>query len=135
MLAYSLHLLEPQLRASINNYFFLISLSSVNKILSLSLELTWHRDGHGSAPEENWTELNQTFFKIHNNRTELLKWFCFIVLNQTITNVSLKQTELFQFSFKIVSYGSVSFCSVWFSLAVRFGYLVFLPTPVHACHA
>jgi hypothetical protein len=30
-----------------------------------------HRDGHDLVLEENWTELNQTVFKIYNNRTEL----------------------------------------------------------------
>jgi hypothetical protein len=47
------------------------------------------RDEHDLVLEENRTELNQTVSKIHN-RTELLKWFSFMVLNQIITNFSLK---------------------------------------------
>jgi hypothetical protein len=42
----------------------------------------------------------------------------------------MNQTELFQFGFKIVGYGSVFFL---FGLAVRFGFLVFLPTPNCKC--
>jgi hypothetical protein len=61
------------------------------------------RDGYGLVLEENQIKLNQTVFKIYNNRTklnclslklnrtELLKWFGFMVLNQTITNFSLKK--------------------------------------------
>jgi hypothetical protein len=49
------------------------------------------RDGHGLVLEENQSEQNQTVFKIYNNRTKLLKWFGFIILNQTITNFSLKK--------------------------------------------
>jgi hypothetical protein len=64
------------------------------------------RGGHGLILGENRNELNRTVFKIHNNRTELnclsyalnrtelLKWFGFIVLNQTITNFLLKQIKI-----------------------------------------
>jgi hypothetical protein len=74
----------------------------------------------------------------YTNKTKLLKWFGFIVLNQTITNFSLKKTkllnwtellitnriELFQFGFKIIGYSSVFFGSVRFNLPVRFGFFV-----------
>jgi hypothetical protein len=66
-----------------------------------------------------------------------------MILNQTITNFSLKtkplnstellimnRTELFQFGFKTVGYGSVYFfVLIQFSLTVRFDFLVFLSTP------
>jgi hypothetical protein len=41
----------------------------------------------------------------------------------------MNQTELFEFGFKTVGYGSVFFGSVRFSLTVRFSFLVFLPIP------
>jgi hypothetical protein len=82
------------------------------------------RGGHASALEDSRIKLNQIVFKIYNqtelcvsfepNRTELLKWFGFMILNQTITNFPLK-IELFQFDFKTIDYGSILFGgSVWF---------------------